>query len=124
MMISLIPDASIKLFICGFVYHMFTDWIMQNHYLATYKTSLRHPASYIHSGLHLLGLLLIFPWWMALLIALSHLLIDTRVPVRWWQRVYRQTTTGDAALHVAIWVDQAFHVVVLAIAALIVGGMH
>lgn len=124
MLTSLIPDMSTKLFAWSLALHWFFDWIMQNHHLATYKTSLRHPASYIHSGLHLIGLLLVFPWWMALLIALSHLIIDTRVPLRWWRKFYKQTTTGDVALHVAIWVDQAFHVVVLAIAALIVGGLR
>jgi hypothetical protein len=58
---------------------------------------------------------------MALLLALSHLLIDTRVPLAWWRRIFRQTTTGEAALHVAMWSDQVAHISMLAIAALIVG---
>lgn len=124
MLISLIPDTATKLLLWAIIAHLIADWFLQDDYQARYKSSLRHPASYIHSGYHLLGLLLIFPWWMALLIAVSHLLIDTRVPLQWWRKFYKQTTTGDVALHVAIWSDQVLHIVVLAIAALIVGGMH
>jgi hypothetical protein len=89
--------------------------------MANNKMSLKHPAAYVHSGIHLLFLLLIFPWWMASAIAVSHLLIDTRIPLAWWRKFYRQTTEGPVALHVAIWGDQVLHVFVIAIAAFIVG---
>jgi hypothetical protein len=121
MIISIVTDLAIKLFICGLVAHLVLDWLAQNDWMAQNKSSLLHPAAYAHSGLHLLGLLFIFPAWMAVLIAISHLLIDTRVPLSWWRRFYRQTTEGDVALHVALWSDQVLHITVLAIAALIVG---
>src|SRR5712692_7579320 len=121
MIISHISDTATKLLIWGIVVHLVADWIFQNRWQADNKSSLLHPASWIHSGIHFLGLLLIFSPVVALAIALIHLLIDTRVPLVWWRKFYRQTTTGDVALHVAMWSDQVCHITVLAIAALIVG---
>jgi hypothetical protein len=121
MSLSLITDLATKLFVWSFVWHLFADWILQNSWMSDHKSSLKHLAAYVHSGIHLIGLLFIFPWWMALIIAATHLLIDTRVPLKWWRKVYRQTTEGDVALHVALWSDQVTHITVLALAALIVG---
>ena len=130
-----------SLLIWGIVIHLFCDWILQNDWQARNKANyvpwppkqkhegdgpillIPHPAAWVHAGIHLLGLLLIFPWWMAGLIAISHLLIDTRIPLVWWRKFYRQTTEGPAALHVQIWSDQVCHITVLAIAALVVGGL-
>jgi hypothetical protein len=112
-----------SLLVWGIVIHLFADWILQNEWMAVNKTSLLHPAAYVHSGIHLLGLLLIFQWWVALLIAITHLLIDTRVPLAWWRKFYRQTTEGPIAIHVAIWTDQVLHITVLAIAALVAGSL-
>ena len=113
-----------SLLIWGIVIHLFCDWLLQNHAMAQNKSNLRHPLAYVHSGIHLLGLLLIFPVWAAILISVLHLLIDTRVPLTWWRNFYRQTRTGDVALHVAMWSDQVAHITVLAIFALIVGGLR
>lgn len=122
MIISIVTDTAMKLFLCGLVWHWFADWILQNRWQSDNKSSLLHPASWIHSGIHLLGLLFIFPeWWMAVLIAISHLLIDTRAPLIWWRKFYKQTTEGPVALHVAICGDQVAHITILAIAALLVG---
>lgn len=109
-----------QLLVWGIVIHLVIDWILQNDWQAQNKVSLKHPAAYVHSGIHLLGLLLIFPWYAALLIAITHLLIDTRKPLAWWRRVFRQTQQGDVALHVAIWGDQVAHIAIIALAALIV----
>jgi len=112
-----------SLLVWGMAIHLFCDWILQNDWMAKNKSSLLHPSAYVHSGIHLVGLLLIFsPVW-ALIIAILHLLIDTRVPLAWWRSFYKQTTEGDIALHVALWSDQVCHITVLAIAALIVGGL-
>lgn len=109
----------------------------------------RHPAAYIHAGIHGAVQLLIFPWWAALLIAATHLIIDTRTPVEWWSKLIRQTQpdpsrmlllnprrikraeeTGDSieltnvaydiGTEVRIWADQVCHVVVIALVALVV----
>ncbi len=112
-----------SLLVWGIAIHLFCDWILQNSWMADNKASLLHPASWVHSGIHFVGLLLIFSPVVALAIALIHLLIDTRVPLQWWRKFYRQTTTGDVALHVAMWSDQVCHITVLAVAALLVAGL-
>ena len=109
-----------QLLVWGIVVHLFCDWILQNDWMAVNKSDLLHPASWYHSGIHFLGLLLIFQWWVALAIAITHWLIDSRVPLVWWRKFYKQTTEGSVALHVAIWGDQVAHVTILALAALFV----
>lgn len=119
----MINSLATQLLIWGIVWHLIADWIFQNAWMSDNKSSLLHPASWVHSGIHFLGLLLIFPVWMAGIIAVLHLLIDTRVPLQWWRKVYRQTREGDVALHVALWSDQVLHIAVLALAALVIGNL-
>lgn len=99
---------------------------------------IRHPAAYVHAGIHGLLLAVIFGW-TAIPLAVAHLLIDTRKPVAWWSKLMRQTQpegfsvlTGDglSALRTVLVVDmgtlvrfamdQTFHIICVAIAALIV----
>jgi hypothetical protein len=88
--------------------------------MAQNKTSLRHPAAYVHSGLHALGLLLIFPWWLALGVGITHLLIDTRRPVTWWIETIKQMPRSTPNYRqVEIWLDQLFHVLMLVFAVLL-----
>jgi len=123
----------------GIIVHLVCDWLLQNHWQANNKASLSHPAAWIHSGIHTIGLLLVFPPLVALIIGLLHLFIDTRIPLNWWRRVYRQTRImpipidtiarmvatqahNNIALHVSMWGDQVLHIAVIAVAALLVGG--
>ncbi len=78
----------LNLFIAGFVAHIIADWFLQNEWMATYKTSLRHPASWVHSGIHFVALLFVFSPFAAMVLAFSHLLIDTRVPLQQWRKFY------------------------------------
>lgn len=123
MLINAVTDTTLKLFCCGLAWHWIADWILQNDWMARNKSSLFHAASWVHSGIHLIGLLVIFYpiWWVAVFIGVTHILIDTRLPLVWWRKFYRQTTIGDVALHVALWGDQVAHITVLAIAALLIG---
>lgn len=114
---------AIGLIVYGVVIHLVCDWLLQNDWMARNKASLTHPAAWVHGGIHLIGMMLIFAPIYALAIAIVHMLIDTRVPLAWWRRIYRQTSTGDVALHVAIWTDQVAHVAVIAVMALAVGGL-
>lgn len=111
-----------ELFVWGLVAHMFADWFLQNNWMATYKTSLRHPASWVHSGIHLIALLFVFSPLVALLLAISHLLIDTRVPLQKWRELYGQTKDASNPVFIpfAMWQDQAAHILCLAVAALLV----
>lgn len=124
------------LFIYGLCAHLFADWFLQNEWQAEYKSSLKHPAAWVHSGIHLVSLLLVFPWWIAGIVAITHLLIDTRVPLVWWRRMMRQTVYirvsekhgeylvdedefchNSAAFAVGFWQDQVAHILIIAAAA-------
>lgn len=107
------------LLLWGIVAHLIADWLLQNEWQAVNKVSLRHPAAWAHSGIHFLAQVPVFGWEAAILLAFSHLLIDTRKPLQWWRRVIRQTTNpaNPASIHVAFWSDQVAHIACLAVAA-------
>lgn len=113
------------LLIWGIVVHLLVDWLGQNEWIAVNKAKRRkrerwpdfvlsvseprrqpyrtfpsrwwdrHPAAYVHAGMHGAAQLLVFPWWAALVIGVTHLLIDTRVPVAWWSKLIRQIQPAE-----------------------------
>lgn len=105
------------LLLYGIIAHLIADWIFQNDWMAVNKANPSHPAAWVHCGIHSIAMAFVFPLHIALLIGSLHMLIDTRAPVQWWQKVYRQTTEGVYAVHVSIWLDQVFHIVVILFAA-------
>lgn len=116
---SMLPIAT-DVLIWAVVIHLVFDLLLQTEWMAQNKTSLRHPAAYVHSGLHALGLLLIFPWWLALGVGITHLLIDTRRPVTWWIETIKQMPRSTPNYRqVEIWLDQLFHVLMLVFAVLL-----
>lgn len=133
-----------ELMIWGLVLHLIVDWPLQTNWLAKNKASLKHPAAYVHGFLHTWFLALIFGW-VAIPLGIVHMLIDTRKPVVWWSKFMYQTqpqnhqvdlnyvsehfgeyakpemvTLYDVGTEVRFWVDQVFHIVCIAIAALLV----
>ena len=116
---SMLPVNS-SVLIWAVTIHMVVDWMLQTDWMARNKTNLRHPAAYVHSGLHALGLMLVFPWFLALGVGVTHLLIDTRKPVTWWIETIKQMPrTTPLFTTVEIWLDQIFHVLVLLLAVII-----
>lgn len=105
----------LTLFEQAIVMHLIGDWILQNDWMATNKPNLRHPAAWIHAAIHAVLLTIVFGWQGGLILGLAHILIDTRIPFRWWRKVYRMTAEGESASHVAVWTDQVLHVLCLAI---------
>jgi succinate dehydrogenase/fumarate reductase cytochrome b subunit len=71
------------------------------------------------SAIHTVGLLLVFPWPVALLIGISHLLIDTRKPLIWWLRFVKRMPRSSNHQNIEVWVDQVMHITVLALVALV-----
>lgn len=102
------------------IIHLVADWPLQTDWMACNKMNLRHPAAYVHSGIHTALLLLVFPWYYALGIGFTHLLIDTRIPVQWWMKTFKhiRPTAPNFAL-IEMWLDQVFHIIILAAAALL-----
>jgi hypothetical protein len=108
------------LFAGGLMAHLIADWFLQNEWMALNKTNPKHPAGYVHAGIHTLAMLLLFPWPIALAIGVTHWFIDLRFALATWRRFFRQTTEGSMAVHVAIWQDQVAHFVVILAAAVFV----
>ncbi len=123
-----------ELLLWGIIAHLAADWPLQNDWMAGNKANLKHPAAWVHSGIHVLFLSLIFGW-AAFALGLVHMLIDTRKPLQWWSRLMRQTKPGehylmlradegipiyDMGTEVRIWTDQVFHILCIAAAALVI----
>lgn len=99
----------------GLVAHLLADWLLQNDWMARNKVSLRHPAAWAHSGLHAVFLGVALSWPAGLALGIVHMLIDTRVPLRFWRRVFGQATAGPIAVHTSIWADQVLHILSIAL---------
>lgn len=106
------------LLVWGIVVHLLADWLLQTNWMAIHKVNLWHPAAWIHSGIHTLTLLFVFTLPMALLIGITHLLIDTRKPLQWWMRIVKQMPADEKFPIVEVWLDQVMHIIILAVAAL------
>lgn len=152
------------LLVWGIVLHLIADWPFQNNWMANNKMKRRerkgwrrndhggrpiqnlsrwwdrHPAAYVHAGIHGIFLSLIFGW-VAIPLAVIHLLIDTRVPLVWWgTKVIKQSQPKnnrvaassdafsfieevplyDMGAEVRIWTDQVFHIACIAVTALLI----
>jgi len=110
-----------ELFVWGCFAHAVADWFFQNDWMAKNKTSLFHPAAWVHSAIHMVALSFVFPVMLAVPLGLLHALIDTRTPLQFWRKAFRQTTEGPAAIHVAFWQDQVAHAICIALAAALAG---
>jgi hypothetical protein len=108
------------LIVYGIVLHLIADWLLQNHWMAINKSNPKHPAGYVHAGIHAALFLLIFPPFVALMLGVAHWFIDLRWPLAAWRQLMRQTTDGPYAIHVHIWTDQVAHIVYIAVMAWIV----
>lgn len=110
-----------NLLVWGTLAHWVADWPLQNSWMAINKVKLTHPAAWVHGLIHFGMLALVFPLPFAAGLAVAHMLIDTRVPLDWWRKIFHFTADEPMRTHVAIWLDQIAHIISIGIAALIVG---
>ena len=89
------------LFIRALIVHLVADWFLQNEWMAVNKVNVRHPAGYVHAGIHGFLLALVFPAPLAVWLGVVHWFIDLRFPLVAWRRLIRQTTDGPMAVHVS-----------------------
>lgn len=106
----------------------------------------RHPSAYVHASIHATFLCFVFGAWPGVILAYVHLIIDCRWPVVKWSKFIGQTQPKpmvanltqdskgvwppdevtvlvDIGTEVRFWTDQVFHIVTIAIAALVVGNI-
>lgn len=94
--------------------HLIADWLLQNDWMALNKTNLRHPAGWVHAGIHCVALGLALDPLAGGVLGVVHLLIDTRVPLDWWIRVFKKSDKAPEARVIAIWTDQVLHLATIA----------
>ena len=113
---------SLTLFERGLVAHLVADWLLQNDWMALNKTKLRHPAGWVHAGIHAICLGLALGPLAGVVLGLAHLLQDTRAPVDWWIRVFKKSDKAPEARLIALCTDQVFHIAVIAAWVALMGG--
>ena len=98
----------------GVVAHLIADWLLQNEWIAINKTRLRHPASWVHASIHTLLLGIALGCEAGLVLGCMHLIIDTRLPLTWWQQLIQQRREGPTGEYIAVWADQVVHICCIA----------
>jgi hypothetical protein len=106
---------NLTIFEQSFLAHLAGDWILQNEWMAKNKTSLLHPAAWVHAAIHGVLLGLILGWAGGLVLGTVHMLIDTRIPLLWWQRTFRQSSEGNPGYQTQVWADQVLHLITIAL---------
>ena len=120
------------LFVVLLVCHLVVDFLLQPTWMAMNKHKLNHPASWLHSLSHAIILSPFLSWGPLAVVFVSHLLIDTYIPVSIWLKYMRpdladferkdglmwhprQSLTWPAV----IWADQTMHISFLVLAAIL-----
>lgn len=101
-------------FEAGLTAHLVADWLFQNEWMAINKVHLSHPAAWVHGGIHALLLGAVLGWQAGLSLGLVHVLVDTRVPLQWWVRVFKRCQKSPDLNVVLIACDQVIHVACIA----------
>ncbi len=98
----------------GLVAHLVADWLLQNDWMALNKTKLRHPAGWVHAGIHAICLGLALGLVAGVVLGVVHLILDTRLPLDWWIRAFKKSDQAPEAQLIAIWTDQVIHIAIIA----------
>lgn len=101
--------------------HLIGDYLLQSNWMAVNKAE-KWDALAFHSLIYTLAVAFVarifsegISFWGFLLIFVLHVFLDRRTFVRWWVKTIMKAD-GDGAGWLTIMADQAFHVVVLAVA--------
>jgi hypothetical protein len=101
-------------FEAAFMLHLIADWLLQNEWMALNKVRLSHPASWVHGAIHAVLLGLVVGWVGGVVLGVLHMLVDTRVPIRWWIKLFKKCDNSPDLPILLIGCDQVLHLVCLA----------
>ena len=101
---------SLTPFEAGVMLHLIADWLFQNEWMAINKVKLTHPAAWVHGAIHGIMLGVYFGWLGGVVLAAVHMLIDTRVPIRWWNKVFKKCENSPDLPILLIGCDQVLHI--------------
>ena len=102
--------------------HLIGDWLLQNEWIAVNKVRWNHPAAWIHGAIHGVLLGLVFGWVGGvaqgviggIVQAVLHMFIDTRIPIRWWIRIFKKCDRSPDLPILLIGCDQVLHLCCIA----------
>ena len=97
-------------FEAAFMVHLIADWLLQNEWMAVNKVRLSHPAAWLHGAIHGVLLGLVLGWVGGLVLAFLHIFVDTRLPIRWWIRVFKKCQNSPDLPILLIGCDQVLHI--------------
>jgi hypothetical protein len=111
-----------------FVAHLVADWLFQTEWQALNKHQ-NYRALFSHIGIYSLVILSVL-WFdfgfqnltvylVVGMIAVTHAFIDRRWPVAWFMKTFRLIVERKPKQFLMLGVDQTFHILLLAIAGLI-----
>lgn len=94
--------------------HLIADWLLQNEWMAVNKVRLSHPAAWVHGSIHAVLLGFVFGWVGGVVLGSVHMLVDTRVPIRCWIKVFKRCETSPDLPILLIGCDQVIHIACIA----------
>ncbi len=101
---------TLTLFEAAVMLHLIADWLLQNEWMAIKKVRLSHPAAWVHGGIHAILLGCVLGWVGGVVLGLVHMLVDTRVPIGWWIRVFKKCEASPDLPILLIGCDQVIHI--------------
>jgi hypothetical protein len=96
-------------FEAAFMLHLIADWLLQNEWMSVNKVRLSHPAAWVHASIHGVLLGLVLGWPAGLTLGVLHMLVDTRVPIRWWIKLFKKCDQSPDLPILLIGCDQVLH---------------
>ena len=105
---------SLTTFEAALMLHLIADWLLQNEWMAVKKVRLTHPAAWIHGSIHAVLLGCVLGWVAGLVLGILHIVVDTRVPIRWWIRVFKKCESSPDLPILLVGCDQVLHIACIA----------